>query len=1138
MQKTGITPVCGCRLLSRPAWLQVVTKIAMIMKLIFLLLTTVLLHASAASVAQTVSVSVRGVPLKTFFSVIKKQTGFVLLATEGDLRNTKAVTITAENMPLRELLDKVFSEQPVKYGIKGKTIFLSPKPIVPSTIEKPGEVEEPVLEKITGAVSNASGQRIPNVTVSVKGTATGVFANANGEFSIEVKAGAVLVFTAVGYEPQFYSVTKTSTIAILMKTAQNKLDEVQVIAYGQTSSRLSTGNISTVKAKDIERSPVTNPLLAIAGRVPGVFITQTTGFSGAGVQVQIQGRNSINSGMVPFYVVDGVPYVQSMLTPLSSIQGASDQLTGTGVSNPLAFLNPQDIESIDVLKDADATAIYGSRAANGAILITTKKGKVGRTNVTVNVQRGFGEVGRKMKNLNTEQYIALRKDAYTIQGQAIPTTPASTNYDLTVWDQNRYTDWQEVLIGGKADYTDVQATASGGNANTQVLFGANYHHETTVNPGSLADNRGSVHFNMSHTSFNQRFKMSFGGNYLTDKNVLPGVDLTSSAMKLSPNAPALYDSIGNLNWALLPNGGAETWINPIRSVLRTYNVNSNNLVGNSELSYRIWNTLTLKSSFGYTSLSSDEMLLTPQSFFAPSTTTNNRSAFYSTRKVTNWIIEPQLSYQMARSYGKFDLLAGTTFQKNKYNLQSLSTSGYSNDGQLASITAATSVIPIGAQQETYNYNAVFGRLAYNYQDKYLLNLSIRRDGSSRFGSENLFNNFYGIGAGWVFTKEKWWSKKLSFLSFGKLKASYGTTGNDQIGNYTFMSLYRTVGVPQPYGGGTTLRPNALSNPYIQWEETRKLNTGIDLGFLQDRILVNFNYYHNRSSNQLLGYNLPIITGFPSITENFAAVVLNKGFELAINSENLKSKNFSWSTSLNLTRSRNELAAFPGLATSSYANSLVIGEPLTITKAFQYAGVNPQTGRYNFQIPDKSLVEIPVLSRDETVLIDRTPKYYGGFQNTLTYKGISLDFLFQFTKQRGFDETSFGYSSVGVFSATSGTGNQPADVLGYWKAAGDKASYQRPHPGVAALNNTYAYASSIYSSAAWTDASYIRLKNMSLTYNLPTSLIKQAHMQQVRVYAQGQNLLTFTKYKGLDPENQSTFTLPPLRVITFGLQVSL
>lgn len=1130
MQKTEIEPVYfrACPYRVKTLWR---------MRLSVLLLFTALLTIAANSNAQTVSITGTNLTLKQIFTAVKKKTGYVLLARESDLEKTRRVSIDAVKMPLKDLLDKVMEDQPVKYGIRGKTIFLSEKN---TPAQAAPDQAVPVPEPLTGQVVDGEGHPVPGVTVVLKsGKAAGI-TDEKGRFSIAAHAGEVLVFTSIGYERQFVIIQQTNSFTVVLKKAESKLDEVQIIAYGQTSGRLSTGNVSSVKAKDIEKAPVSNPLLALAGRAPGIFITQATGFAGTGVQIQIQGQNSIANGTVPFYVIDGIPYVQSMLTPLSGIQGTSNSPAGGGPSNPLAFINPQDIESIDILKDADATAIYGSRAANGAILITTKKGKAGRTNVSVNIQHGFGEVAKKMDNLNTQQYLEMRKAAYTMQGLPVPgsgTTPSSTNYDLTYWDQNRYTDWQKVLIGGKAQYTDVQVSASGGSAGTQILLGANYHSETTVMPGNFSDKRGGVHFSMNHASADQRFKLVFGGNYLTDKNLLPGVDLTSSAMKLAPNAPALYDSTGKLNWETLPNG-TETWYNPLRSTLRRYNVISDNLLGNAELSYRIWSTLTLKSTFGYSKLQTDEKLLTPQTFSPPSTTINSRSAFYSDKSVANWIIEPQLSYQLARDFGKFDFLLGTTFQRNKYALESFVGSGYSSDGQLENVYAAATFSPTNAIQETYNYNAVFGRLNYNFNDRYILNLTARRDGSSRFGSQNLFNNFYGIGGAWIFTKESWMKNSISFLSFGKLKASYGTTGNDQIGNYSFMSLYRSSAPAVPYGGGTTLRASSLSNPYLQWEETRKFNAGIDLGFLADRILLNFNYYRNRSSNQLLGYNLPILTGFNSISRNFGALVQNSGIEMAINTDILKGKDLRWSSGINLTIPRNKLVKFPGLETSSYATSLVTGKSLSIVKAFNYAGVNPETGRYNFNTPSGEVVELPVRSRDEMAIIDRTPRFYGGFQNTISYKGFSLDFLLQFARQKGYDETKFGYSSAGTFSGTGGTGNQPVSALNYWKQEKDNAALQRLNPNVPALTTLYSYASSILSDATWTDASYIRLKNLSFSYTLPVSLSRKAHLQQARIYAQGQNLLTITKYKGLDPENQSTFTLPPLRVITFGIQVSI
>lgn len=1106
------------------------------------------LSAWAGGFSQMVNLSVKEMPLAQVISKVKEQTGYLFFYDGSALKDVKPVTIEAHDMPLQAFLHQVLKNQPLSYSIQNTTIILSRKPVKNSlAVLLPEHTLMTPPPDFSGRVADSTGAPLPGASVVIKGSKKGVTTDAYGYFTLKgVEAGTAIVISFAGYTDREIvpgsddvGFKPNQHLYIILKRSDNILDELQIIAYGQTSRRLSTGNISTVKAKDIEKAPVNNPLLAIAGRVPGITIIQSTGFAGSGVEVQVQGQSSIGQGTVPLYVVDGVPFVQYTLAPLSGIQGNSGSATYGGYSNPMSYINPQDIESIDVLKDADATAIYGSRAAAGAILITTKKAKAGKTSVSVNVQQGFGDVAKKMDNMNTQQYLAMRKAAYAGQGQVVPgtgATPAATNYDLTYWDQNRYTDWQKELLGGKAGYSDVQVTASGGNVNTQLLLGANYHRETTVMPGDFSYKRGGVHFNMSHASADQRFKLSFGGNYLTDNNNLPGADLTSIALRTPPNAPALYDSIGGLNWAALPSG-AETWSNPLRYIVRKYRSNTTNTQGNAEVGYRIWSTLTLKSTFGYTNLQTDEMTTVPQTYYAPSTVTNSRSTGLSNKKVSNWIIEPQLTYQFKTRYGKFDALLGTTFQQNKFYLLSFSASGFSNDGQLENIYAATSVAPNNSIQETYNYNAVFGRLNYSYQDRYIVNLTARRDGSSRFGSDNQFHTFYGTGAAWVFSKEDWMSK-LPFLSFGKLRVSYGATGNDQIGNYSFMSLYSSFAAAVPYGGGSTLRVNKLSNPGLQWEETKKFNAGIDLGFFSDRILLNLNYYRNRSSNQLLNYSLPIVTGFASVLRNFPATVQNSGIEFVINADNIRSHHFKWSTSLNMSVPRNKLVAFPGLATSSYVNTLIVGEPLKIVKAFQYAGVNPATGIYNYVKPDKTLIQTPVLYKDETVIIDRTQRFYGGLQNSISYKGFSLDFLLQFVKQRGYDDTRFGYTSPGMFGTMGASGNQPVRVLNNdWKKAGDATTYQQLNPGVSALTTAYSYVSSAYNSDSWTDASFIRLKNLSFSYALPASLIKAARLQNARLYVQGQNLLTITGYNGLDPETQSSIALPPLRVITFGAQVT-
>jgi len=338
---------------------------------------------------------------------------------------------------------------------------------------------------------------------------------------------------------------------------------VQVIAYGTTTRRLSTGDVSTVRAADIEKQPVSNPLLALQGRIPGLQITQASGLAGSGVKVRIQGQNSIGFGSDPLYIVDGVPFASQLLPTINNILGESGKVNNipSGTGNPLSFINSSDIESIDILKDADATAIYGSRGANGVILITTKKGKAGQTKVDVNIQRGYGQVTRRLDLLNTQQYLQMRREAFTNDGLAIPTTttvPASDNYDLTFWDQNKSTDWQKVLIGGTARYTDIHGSVSGGNKNITALIGAAYKKETTVFPGDFADQKGSLHVMINNVSENQKFKISLSGNYLIDNNELPGRDLTSAALSLPPNAPSLYNSDGSLNWAT-DASGSTTW---------------------------------------------------------------------------------------------------------------------------------------------------------------------------------------------------------------------------------------------------------------------------------------------------------------------------------------------------------------------------------------------------------------------------------------------------------------------------------------------------------------------------------------------------------------------------------------------------
>ncbi|MBO9573221.1 MAG: SusC/RagA family TonB-linked outer membrane protein, partial [Chitinophagaceae bacterium] len=698
--------------------------------------------------------------------------------------------------------------------------------------------------------------------------------------------------------------------------------EVQYIAYGTTNKRFTTSNTGTVKADVIEKQPVNNPLLALQGRVPGLEIIQSNGIPGGGVTVRIQGRNNINPNLVgsdPLIVIDGVPYMSQNLTTFlggadntSPILGRSgDNILTGGFGNPLSNINPMDIESIDVLKDADATAIYGSRAANGAILITTKRGKTGPMRVNLNIQQGWGNVGHKMDLLNNKQYMEMRWEAKANDGAAV----LMSDYDLRgLWDTTQNTDWQKTLIGNTAHYTNLTAGVSGGNQNLQYLISGTWARETSVFPGDFANTRGSLHFNLSTASTNQRLKIQLGGSYMANNNKLPGFDFTEIALTLPPVAPSPYNSDGTLNWA--PDslrGGISSWFNPFARQYNLFETKVDNLIANGALSYRVLPGLEFKSTFGFTSTSSNQFTAAFNQSFKPEALPGRiRNALFSFNDVQTWIVEPQLNYQRMLGKGRLNFLIGSTFQQQKSEGRGFEVSGQPSDQLLRNMAAGGAFYPSVPDMSVYRYNGLFTRIGYIYKDRYLINATGRRDGSSRFGRNNQLQNFGAIGLGWIISEETFFKKLVNVVSFAKFKGSYGITGNDQLGNYRFMNLYglQTHGIP--YQGQEGLRPEGLSNPNLEWESTIKLQGGVDLGFSNDHVLLTVNYIRNRSSNSLTEVDLPRTAGFPTINANLEALVQNTSWEFSLSSKNIQKKHFNWTASANLTIPRNTLLEFPGL----------------------------------------------------------------------------------------------------------------------------------------------------------------------------------------------------------------------------------
>ena len=962
---------------------------------------------------------------------------------------------------------------------------------------------------IHGRAVDEKGKALSGAIVTVKETSKRTTTGSEGKFIIRAAAGQTLIISNPGYDDREVLIGSDNDLSIELELNLASLLNTVVVnkGYYTTTQKLNTGNVGIVKAAEIQDQPVGNLLAALEGRVPGLLVTQSNGLPGAGFSVQIRGQHSILNGTNPLFLIDGVPFTNTSIS-----LGA---LSANGLQSPFNSINPGDIESIEVLKDADATAIYGSRGANGVILITTKKGKIGKTKLDLNVYTGGGKVTRTMDLLNTRQYIQMRGEAFT-NDNIIPDINSAP--DLVAWDTSRYTDWKKLLIGGSAPTTDAQATISGGNTQTQFLLGSGFHRETAVFPGQLADTRGSVHFNATHNSLDTKLKIVLTTSYSSDKNNSIGQDLTS-LITLSPNAPALYDSTGQLNWS---EAGA-AWSNPLANLLQKSTATTDNLMSNLVLRYQLLPGLNLKANLGYNSMQLQQTFIYPGASVNPAFDFTG-FAEYSNNSFKSWIIEPQAEYQNTWGKGKLEVLIGTSFQQEKTNGSIAYASNFSSDALLESPSAA-GTISVNNNTTLYRYQAGFGRINLNWADKYLLNLTGRRDGSSRFGPDRQFANFGAIGAAWIFSKEAFIRDYLPQLKYGKLRGSFGITGNDQIGDYQYLNTYSPY--LYPYQGQTGLVPTQLYNPDYSWETNRKLELGLELGALNDRLIAAVSYYHDRSSSQLINYSLPIQTGFNGIIQNLPALVQNTGWEYQLNAAVIKTKNFTWDASLNLTVARNKLLDFPNLSSSGYADNYEIGKPLNIAKLVHRTGVDPQTGVFQFADKNGHTTTAPLFPTDYTVIRDLSPAFYGGLNNRFDYKGLSLSIFFQFVKQVGYNYTS---SNPTPGSMT----NQPTDVLGRWRKPGDITNIQRyttTDPGSAA----YAYSSA--SDGAVSDASFIRLKNAALSYSLPVKWSSQIKAEMIRFYLQGQNLLTLTNYKGGDPETKSTFTLPPLKILTAGVQMT-
>ncbi len=1106
------------------------------------------LHLSARTVSQTVTLSGTGLKLEAILAAIRQQTGYTALYDKDALVKAVPVSVNVNNRPLESFLKEVFKNQPLNYTIKKTTILIRQKEVTGTPDDKnDGTVQEMLL--IKGIVRGEDGRPLTGATVKIRGTGIGTTTDASGSFALNALKGQVIVISYIGYEVTEIRIKDQLSLNVQLSIAKAAMQEIVVNkGYYTESQLLSVGSVAKVTAEEIAKQPVNNILLTLQGRVPGLVVTPNSGAPGASVRIQVRGQNTLQSNLnssfmpydQPLFIIDGVPFApQNNRINLSDRFGANTaHVVSTTTSaadgmSPFNSINPADIESVTILKDADATSIYGSQGSNGVILITTKKGKPGKTSLEVRVDRSVNAVTRPLQMLNTPQYLDLRREAIKNDGIPDNMITSASFPDLTLFDQNKYTNWYREFFGRTSNNTNAYVTLTGGAASTSFIFTGGYTHSPYNFPGDFADKRVSLHSAIHHSALEDRLTFDFGTDYSYDNNNSSGAPNVASVFVLPPNLPDLLDAAGNLVWSYK---GVQ--IDKFQQYgylkqpadLQAYNLNTVLNIG-----YKIVKGLRVSANMGYSRIDAKETGSQPLSsqspaFFSFSTATFG-SNIYQTLS-----IEPQLDYRLTIGKSAFSALAGGSFKKNLSNDVVTMGTGYSSDALLGSINGATTITS-SDNSNIYKYIAAFGRLNYVYDRKYIVNLTGRRDGSSNFGVDRQFGNFGSAGLGWIFSEENGFKTAIPFISLAKFSGSYGTSGSDGIAPYLYQAFWQPNTNVNPFQGTRPYEPYNLYNPDYSWSVKKTWNIALDLGVFDNRITVNTTWYQSRSDNQLVNYALPAQTGFASVLQNFNATVQNTGLEFTITSTNSKSKNFTWTTNLNFSVNRNKLVAFPGLESSSYASYYTVGKSTNIVNGYKYKDVNPTTGLFEFYDAKGQATSFPaygIVSQggDMLPIADLQARWTGGLNNTLSYKNFSLTVFFQFAKQTAPSYLSDLYGSGDI---PGGLSNIPVQALDHWKNPGDVSKLQRVSTGTYSYDPSDVAYTFSQSSGAYADASYIRVKTASLEYRLPETRLKRAGIKSLRFFINAQNLLTITGYKVTDPESKgSLYSFPLQRTIAGGL----
>jgi TonB-linked SusC/RagA family outer membrane protein len=1088
-----------------------------------------------------ISIEVTEAPFEVALEQLRKSAGFKFLYNSQVFQRETRLTIKADREPLGSILDRVLAPHQITYVLRGRQIILS-RPVerteTPVPVNKPMPTLQKVDRNLKGQVKSADdNQTLPGVNVLIKGTALGATTDVDGRFSLDIPdQDVILVFSYVGYESKEIRVGDAqSELYVDLKTDIRSLSEVVVVGYGTQKRANVTAAISSVPMSEIKDMPVSNVATALQGKIPGVVIQQNNGTPGSTPAIKVRGFGSISAGNAPLIVVDG------------NIVNASIFST----------LNTTDIESMDVLKDASSTAIYGSKGSNGVILITTKRGKSGKPSVNLDVFTGFQQLSKKIDLINSQQFAEFGRDASNnayldnIPGANIadPNSARPTDYlryryprgEVFDWlnfdDPARvaalpYTDYQDEIFR-TAKMNSYQLSASGGNDKARYSISGGYLQQDGIIRRSSLDRytlRANVEVNVLPTL---KIGMNLNPSYKIQQEVKDAGHwadnaVVNSALSVMPMIP-IYAADGSYTsqtaFAAPYNYPGIT--NPVANITE-YNSQylTTNLLGNTYAELNLFKDFTYRVS-GNVNFSG-----------------NRRNAYRTSRMPLNQILPPSVStgtafsdqgmswlFNQTLNYSKslkdihnFDILIGMESTKFQFQDSQGTGSSYANDVVETLNGSASGTTTTAVSSKVENASAsYFARANYNYKGKYLVNVSVRRDGSSIFGTVIRWGTFPAGSLGWRLSEETF-MKSISAVSEAKLRVSYGLSGNNAFySNYPYVATLRSDNYSFNNNLVNGLAPSSLSNSQLGWERSQQLDAGIDIGLFNNRILLIADYYQRTTKDLLLSVNVPTVTGFSSAVKNIGKME-NKGWEFGINTRNL-TKALIWNTSLNLSLNRNKVVALgptgDPIRTGSgvgETNITQIGSPIGSFYGYKQLGVfkdqadldsyphDPTSKPGDVKYEDINGDGV-INANDRTIIGNNQPDFIYGITNTFSYKGFDLNIAIQGTQGGEILNLSRRF-----FENLEGNANQLTTVLTRWRSASDPGDGVTPRANARTTGNNNAV------STRWIeDASYLRIQNVSLGYQLPASLISKAKLQQVRIYASAQNLFTFTKYLNYNPE---------------------